>query len=133
MYHLVRDRLTAWSYLMQFYNGYVEVDVDADSSDLPWLNCVHVGRASLESALGSKQLDTLARQEYALGLSLAALFDISGAGDFLRAINKLFDEWESWTETGGTKGNYAAPIVSYSTTVLTVALVLPAAEDKAET
>jgi hypothetical protein len=73
---------------------------------------VHVPRSSLESALGAKQLDTLARQEYALGLSLAALFDITGAGDFLRAIHKLLDEWDAWAEQGAGKGTVIGPMVS---------------------
>lgn len=70
---------------------------------MPWLNSIHVARSTVESALGAKQLDTLARQEYALGLSLAAIFDISGLSDFLRAINRLLDEWETWSEKGGSK------------------------------
>lgn len=71
-------------------------------SDVPWLNSIHVARSQLEAAMGAKALDERARQEYALGLSLAALFDITGAGDFLRALYKLIDEWESWAEQGGS-------------------------------
>lgn len=81
--------------------------------DIPWLNTVHVARSALEAALGPKQLDTLARQEYALGLSLAALFDISGAPDFLRATYQLMGEWEQWSEQSANSGKVVGPIVSW--------------------
>ncbi|BEJ13725.1 hypothetical protein CspHIS471_0308990 [Cutaneotrichosporon sp. HIS471] len=99
---LVRERVFQWSYLMQWYNG-----------DQPWLNMVHVERSALEAALGTKQLDTLARQEYALGLSLAALFDIAGAQDFLRAAYQLMGEWEQWSEQSANSGKVVGPIRNF--------------------
>ncbi|KLT41443.1 hypothetical protein CC85DRAFT_286475 [Cutaneotrichosporon oleaginosum] len=99
---LVRERVFQWSYLMQWYNG-----------DQPWLNTVHVERSALEAALGTKQLDTLARQEYALGLSLAALFDIAGAQDFLRAAYQLMGEWEQWSEQSANSGKVVGPIRNF--------------------
>ncbi|WOO83427.1 uncharacterized protein LOC62_05G006952 [Vanrija pseudolonga] len=102
VYRLVRERLAAWSYLMQWYNG-----------DSPWLNTVHVSRTALEATLGPKVLDMRARQEYALGLSLAALFDITGATDYLRAVSKLLDEWEQWAETAASKGVVVGPIRNF--------------------
>lgn len=55
--------------------------------------------------LGYKHLETRARNYYALGISLSALFDIPASGDFLRALIKLLEEWESFCEgSTATKG-----------------------------
>jgi hypothetical protein len=38
-----------------------------------------------------------------LGMSLSPLFELSVASDFLKALLKLLEEWETWTENGGNK------------------------------
>jgi len=79
---------------------------DADGltlRDVHWFNTVKISRSAVESSLGPNKVDQKARNFFILGASLSALFDIATAPDFLRALLKLLEEWESWTEgnTGG--------------------------------
>jgi hypothetical protein len=69
-------------------------------SDTHWLNTVKVRRELVEKELGPGKLDQRARQYFILGTSLAMLFDITVAGDFLRALQRLLDEWEYYCEKG---------------------------------
>jgi len=55
----------------------------------------------VEKELGPGKLDLRARNYFILGTSLAMLFDITVAGDFLRALIRLLDEWEYYCEKGG--------------------------------
>ncbi|WVQ75371.1 hypothetical protein IAR50_004991 [Cryptococcus sp. DSM 104548] len=93
LYRVVRERILSWSYMMEWYTG-----------DSHWLNTVRIPRPVVESILGYKHLEARARNLYALGISLSALFDIPAASDFLKALLKLLDEWESWSEGSGGKG-----------------------------
>ncbi|KIR28351.1 hypothetical protein I307_03812 [Cryptococcus deuterogattii 99/473] len=94
VYKVVRDRILSWSYMMEWYQG-----------DAHWFNTVHISRTDIEQILGYKHLETRARNYYALGISLSALFDIPASGDFLRALIKLLEEWESFCEgSTGAKG-----------------------------
>ena len=54
----------------------------------------------MERELGPGKLDQRARQYFILGTSLAMLFEITVAGDFLRALQRLLDEWEYFCEKG---------------------------------
>lgn len=54
----------------------------------------------MERELGPGKLDQRARQYFILGTSLAMLFEITVAGDFLRALQRLLDEWEYYCEKG---------------------------------
>jgi hypothetical protein len=69
-----------------------------------WFNSVRVSRLAIEAYLGPAKLDQRARQYYILGASLAALFDIATAPEFLKALSKLLDDWESWVEGRDNKG-----------------------------
>ncbi|OXH30975.1 hypothetical protein J008_03829 [Cryptococcus neoformans] len=94
VYKVVKDRILSWSYMMEWYQG-----------DAHWFNTVRISRTDIEQILGYKHLETRARNYYALGISLSALFDIPASGDFLRALIKLLEEWESFCEgSTGTKG-----------------------------
>jgi hypothetical protein len=55
----------------------------------------------VEKELGPHKLDQRARQYFILGTSLAMLFDITVASDFLRALTRLMEEWEYYCEKGG--------------------------------
>ncbi|GFZ51454.1 hypothetical protein JCM24511_09218 [Saitozyma sp. JCM 24511] len=92
VFRLVRDRLFGWSYLMQWYEG-----------DIHWLQTVKIPRSTIEAALGAKQLESRARNFLVLGMSLAPLFDIANVHEFLRALARVLDEWESFAEGGGGK------------------------------
>ena len=70
-------------------------------SDTHWLNTVKVRRELVEKDLGPHKLDQRARQYFVLGTSLAMLFDITVASDFLRALTRLMEEWEYYCEKGG--------------------------------
>ncbi|WWC91400.1 uncharacterized protein L201_006344 [Kwoniella dendrophila CBS 6074] len=93
VFKLVRERIMSWSYLNEWYQG-----------DTFWLNTVRISRSTLENSIGSKQLENRARNFYILGISLSSLFDIPSSLEFLKALIKLLDEWEGFTDTGGTKG-----------------------------
>lgn len=54
-------------------------------------------------------LERRARNFYVLGCSLAGLFDIAGAGEFLKALLKLLDEWEAWDSGREGKGVVSLP------------------------
>jgi hypothetical protein len=69
--------------------------------DTHWLNTVKVRRELVEKELGASKLDQRARQYFILGTSLAMLFDITVAGDFLRALSRLLDDWDYYCEKGG--------------------------------
>jgi hypothetical protein len=71
------------------------------SRDTHWLNTVKVRRELVEKELGASKLDQRARQYFILGTSLAMLFDITVAGDFLRALSRLLDDWDYYCEKGG--------------------------------
>ncbi|WVN91116.1 uncharacterized protein L203_106366 [Cryptococcus depauperatus CBS 7841] len=93
VYRVVKERVLSWSYMMEWYQG-----------DAHWFNTIRIPRTAIESILGYKYLETRARNFHALGISLSALFDIPAAADFLRALLKLMEEWESWSEgSGGAK------------------------------
>jgi hypothetical protein len=62
---------------------------------------VKVRRELVEKEIGPGKLDQRARQYFILGTSLAMLFDITVASDFLRALTRLIDEWEYYCEKGG--------------------------------
>lgn len=68
--------------------------------DTHWLNTVKVRRELVEKELGPGRLDQRARQYFILGTSLAMLFDITVASDFLRALLRLLEEWEVYCEKG---------------------------------
>lgn len=115
VYKVVRDRILSWSYMMEWYQGLVEPPspkscyaahlIDSSHRDAHWFNTVRIPRTDIEQILGYKHLETRARNYYALGISLSALFDIPASGDFLRALIKLLEEWESFCEgSTGTKG-----------------------------
>ena len=73
--------------------------------DVHWFNTVKISRSAVESSLGPSKLDQRARQLFILGASLSALFDLGQAPDFLKALLKLLEEWEMWTEGhAGGKG-----------------------------
>jgi hypothetical protein len=55
----------------------------------------------VEKELGPGKLDLRARNYFILGTSLAMLFDITVASDFLRALTRLMEEWEYYCEKGG--------------------------------
>jgi len=55
----------------------------------------------VEKELGPGKLDLRARNYFILGTSLAMLFDITVASDFLRALTRLLEEWEYYCEKGG--------------------------------
>lgn len=55
----------------------------------------------MEKELGPGKLDLRARNYFILGTSLAMLFDITVASDFLRALTRLLEEWEYYCEKGG--------------------------------
>ena len=55
----------------------------------------------MEKELGPGKLDIRARNYFILGTSLAMLFDITVASDFLRALTRLLEEWEYYCEKGG--------------------------------
>jgi hypothetical protein len=57
----------------------------------------------MEAILGATKMDHRARHFYLLGTSLSPLFDISSTPDYLKALLKLLDEWESVGEGGGSK------------------------------
>ena len=69
----------------------------ADDSDSHWFNTVKIPRSAVEAYLG-KQLEVRARNYYVLGMSLGMLFDISGAAEFLRALIRVLEEWETMSE-----------------------------------
>ena len=73
-------------------------------SDVHWFNTVRISRSIVESSIGPAKLESRARQSFVLGASLAGLFDVSSAPDYLRALNKLLDDWEAWTEGSAPKG-----------------------------
>lgn len=73
------------------------------NSDVHWFNTVKISRSAIESSLGPSRVDSRARNFFILGASLSALFDIAQAPDFLKALLKLLEEWESLTE--GNTGN----------------------------
>ncbi|WVF65733.1 hypothetical protein IAT40_000465 [Kwoniella sp. CBS 6097] len=93
VFRLVRERMLSWSYMMEWYQG-----------DTHWLNTVRIPRHTLELVIGAKSLESRARNYYVLGISLSALFDIPSSGEFLKALLKLLDDWESWAEGSGSKG-----------------------------
>ncbi|OCF31323.1 hypothetical protein I316_06927 [Kwoniella heveanensis BCC8398] len=93
VFRLVRERMLSWSYMMEWYQG-----------DTHWLNTVRIPRHTLETVIGPKSLETRARNYYILGISMSALFDIQSSGEFLKALLKLLDDWESWAEGSGGKG-----------------------------
>ncbi|WWD21005.1 hypothetical protein CI109_105486 [Kwoniella shandongensis] len=94
LFRVVRERMLSWSYMMEWYQG-----------DTHWLNTVRIPRSTIEQTLGAKHLESRARNFYILGISLSAMFDIPSASDYLKALIKLLDEWESWAEgSGGGKG-----------------------------
>lgn len=70
-----------------------------------------VRRELVEKELGPGKLDQRARQYFILGTSLAMLFDITVAGDFLRALQRLLEEWEYYCEKGA-KGVVSAHALS---------------------
>lgn len=74
----------------------------ADLRDVSWFNTVTIPASAIESHLGAK-LDSRSRNFLILGASLATLFDITVMADFMKAVIRLLDEWEAWTE-GGAKG-----------------------------
>lgn len=115
VYKVVRDRILSWSYMMEWYQGLAEPSspkscyaahlIDSSRRDAHWFNTVHIPRTDIEQILGYKHLETRARNYYALGISLSALFDIPASEDFLRALIKLLEEWESFCEgSTGAKG-----------------------------
>ena len=69
-----------------------------------WLNTVKISQSTLETFLGPARVDSRARNFFILGASLSALFDISVASDFLRALLRLLEEWEAFTENSAGKG-----------------------------
>jgi hypothetical protein len=71
--------------------------------DIHWLQTVKIPRSTIEAALGAKQLESRARNFLVLGMSLAPLFDIANVHEFLRALTRVLDEWESFAEGGGGK------------------------------
>ncbi|WVQ93379.1 hypothetical protein IAU59_000448 [Kwoniella sp. CBS 9459] len=93
VFRLVRERMLSWSYMMEWYQG-----------DTHWLNTVRIPRQTVESVIGPKSLESRARNYYILGISLSALFDIPSSGEFLKALLRLLDDWESWAEGSGGKG-----------------------------
>ena len=117
VFKIVKDRLFSWSYMMQWYQGCVshpakfpsplsDADGGVGSRDVHWFNTVKVTRTALETSLGPMRVDGRARNFFMLGASLSLLFDISVAADFLKALLKLLDDWEAWTEgnSGSNKG-----------------------------
>ncbi|KAK6904542.1 hypothetical protein I203_105357 [Kwoniella mangroviensis CBS 8507] len=93
VFRLVRERIIGWSYLGEWYQG-----------DTHWLNTVRIPRSTLESSIGPKQLESRARNFHILGISLSSLFDIPSSNEFLKALLKLLDEWETFSDSGGGKG-----------------------------
>ncbi|WVW79092.1 hypothetical protein I302_101056 [Kwoniella bestiolae CBS 10118] len=93
VFRLVRERIISWSYLGEWYTG-----------DTHWLNTVRIPRSTLEHSIGPKQLENRARNFYILGISLSSLFDIPSSNEFLKALLKLLDEWETFSDSGGGKG-----------------------------
>nr|XP_018258990.1 uncharacterized protein I303_08532 [Kwoniella dejecticola CBS 10117]OBR81148.1 hypothetical protein I303_08532 [Kwoniella dejecticola CBS 10117] len=93
VFRLVRERIMSWSYMGEWYQG-----------DTHWLNTVRIPRSTLEQCIGPKQLETRARNFYILGISLSALFDIPSSNEFLKALIKLLDEWEGFSDSSGGKG-----------------------------
>lgn len=88
--------------------------IDLSHRDAHWFNTVHIPRTDIEQILGYKHLETRARNYYALGISLSALFDIPASGDFLRALIKLLEEWESFCEgSTGAKGVVSVRLYLY--------------------
>lgn len=88
--------------------------IDWSHRDAHWFNTVHIPRTDIEQILGYKHLETRARNYYALGISLSALFDIPASGDFLRALIKLLEEWESFCEgSTGAKGVVSVRLYLY--------------------
>lgn len=71
--------------------------------DIHWFNTVKISRPAVEASLGPSKVDQRARNFFVLGASLSALFDVAAVGDLLKALLKLLEEWEMWTEgnTGG--------------------------------
>nr|XP_019009650.1 uncharacterized protein I206_05209 [Kwoniella pini CBS 10737]OCF48431.1 hypothetical protein I206_05209 [Kwoniella pini CBS 10737] len=93
VFKLVRERIMSWSYLCEWYQG-----------DTHWLNTVRIPRSTLEQSIGPKQLENRARNFYILGISLSALFDIPSSNEFLKALIKLLEEWEGFSDSSGGKG-----------------------------
>jgi hypothetical protein len=71
--------------------------------DMHWFNTVKIPRTTTESYLGPKALESRARNFFILGISLGLVFEQASAGDFLKAVNKVLDEWETMVEGGGSK------------------------------
>jgi hypothetical protein len=106
MVRVVKDRLFSWSYMMQWYSGWVVLaDLRKTTlilfSDIHWFNTVKIPRTTTESYLGPKALESRARNFYILGVSLGLIFDNTDAGGFLKAIMKVLEEWEGMVEGGG--------------------------------
>ena len=112
---IVKERVFGWSYMMQWYQGYVRSlngtikirltdSTQLTTSDVHWFNTVRIPRSAVESSIGAQKLEARARQWFVLGASLAAVFDIGPVGDYLRALGRVLDDWESWSERGGGKG-----------------------------
>lgn len=70
--------------------------------DTHWFNTVKIPRTTTEAHLGPKALESRARNFFILGISLGLVFDIANGSDFLKAVNRVLDEWETMGE-GGSK------------------------------
>jgi len=77
---------------------------DSSNRDLHWFNTVKISRSAVETFIGPSKVDQRARSFFVLGISLSALFDITSSLDFMKALLKLLEEWESWSEGTGNKG-----------------------------
>ncbi|WVQ81570.1 hypothetical protein IAT38_003694 [Cryptococcus sp. DSM 104549] len=91
---LFLGRIKRWNFMRRWYQG-----------EVLWCESVLIPRPYLEASLGPKHIETRARNFYMLGISLSALFDLTQANEFLKALSRLLDEWEAWTEgSSGGKG-----------------------------
>lgn len=106
VFRLVKERVFGWSYLMQWYQGYVAMSVSRAAllmrcSDVHYLNTVRVSPWTLEQSLGPKALESRSRSFFVLGLSLAALLDETDAAQYCRSLLRVLEEWEAGLDGGG--------------------------------